>query len=122
MKQERRLKLRRWRRARRVRRRVQGTPDRPRLSVFRSDRHIYCQLIDDRAGHSLAQASTREGTIRESFPKSWSPSAAERVGAVVAERAKSLGIVKVAFDRGCYRFHGRVKALAEGARKAGLQL
>lgn len=91
---------------------------RPRLSVFRSGRHIYAQVIDDIAGHTIAQASTKE----ESFAggKGWNVDAASTVGKLVAERTKAVGVTDVVFDRGSYIFHGRVKALAEAAREGGL--
>ena len=91
---------------------------RPRLSVFRSGKHIYAQVIDDRACETLAAASTNEKEGK--LPKTWNVEAARRVGKEVAERAKKAGVEKVVFDRGGYMYHGRVKALAEGAREAGL--
>jgi large subunit ribosomal protein L18 len=108
----------RQRRHRRVRVRVHGTPERPRLAVFRSINHIYAQVIDDEAGTTLAAASDIEKDLREGAePKS---SAAQKVGALVAQRAKEKGITAVVFDRGGFRYHGRVKALANAAREAGL--
>jgi large subunit ribosomal protein L18 len=110
----------RTRRKWRVRRRVRGTPQRPRLSVFRSHRHVAAQIIDDEAGRTLAAASTREtldGTVKFGGNKD----AAAAVGRVVAQRALAQGIQQVAFDRRDYRYHGRVAALADAARKAGLQ-
>jgi large subunit ribosomal protein L18 len=102
----------------RIRKRVAGVAERPRLSVYRSARHIYAQIIDDRRGTTLAAASSREAAgARE--PGKISVSAA--VGKRLAERAKEKGISKVAFDRGGYRYHGRVKALADGARAGGLE-
>ncbi|HVE92766.1 MAG TPA: 50S ribosomal protein L18 [Actinomycetota bacterium] len=115
--QERRLS--RVRRHRRVRKRVLGMPERPRLVVFRSARHIYAQVIDDVAGRTLASASSLDASLRgEQARKAES---AKRVGSIVAERAKAAGVEKVAFDRGGYAYHGRVAALAEGAREGGLQ-
>ncbi|RMF84075.1 MAG: 50S ribosomal protein L18 [Nitrospirae bacterium] len=110
----------RARRAVRVRKKVSGTPERPRLSVFRSHRHIYAQVIDDVAGHTLAAASTldSEAGIQGS---TGTRDAAAAVGALVARRALEKGISKVVFDRAGYRYHGRVAALAEAAREAGLQ-
>jgi large subunit ribosomal protein L18 len=101
----------------RIRRHLAGTPERPRLAVFRSSRYIYAQVIDDAAGHTLAAASTQD------LPASASPKteAAKAVGKLVAERAKAAGVSQVVFDRGGYRFHGRVKAVAEGAREEGLE-
>lgn len=104
------------RRARRTRERVIGTAERPRLSVFRSNRAMYAQLIDDAKGVTLAQASSRD--VQEKKGKS---AVAEQVGALIAKRAAEAGIKAAVFDRGSYRYHGRVKALAQGARAAGLQ-
>lgn len=100
----------------RVRARVNGTTERPRLNVFRSLNHIYAQVIDDTQGHTLVTASTLDKTVSES-PKM---DQAKAVGKLVAERAKGAGIQKVVFDRGGYLYHGRIKALAEGAREGGL--
>jgi large subunit ribosomal protein L18 len=106
------------RRAHRVRNKVRGTADRPRLSVFRSSKHIYAQLIDDMTGATLAAASTagKDGKYGGNV------NAAKQVGSRLAEAAKAKGITKAAFDRGHYRYHGRVKALADAAREGGLQL
>jgi large subunit ribosomal protein L18 len=112
-------RLRRLRIRKRIRKKIRGTAERPRLSVFRSNRYIYAQLIDDDAGRTLAQASSREPEIA-----SLATSRTERsraVGRLLAERAKSIGITKVVFDRGGYKYHGNVRALAEGARENGLQ-
>ena len=94
--------------------------DRLRLSVFRSSKHIYAQLIDDGAGRTLAAASTLEKALREQIKTGADRSAAEQVGRLLAERAKAAGVEAVVFDRGGYRYHGRVKALADSARAAGL--
>ena len=102
---------------RRIRAKVSGTPARPRLSVFRSNKHIYAQLIDDLAGTTLASASTRE-----SGESGIGVEAAKSVGQRIAERAKEAGVDRAVFDRGGYRYHGNVKALAEGARDGGLTL
>jgi large subunit ribosomal protein L18 len=107
---------RRLRRRRRVRAKVTGTAERPRVSVFRSNRGISAQLIDDVSGHTLAAVNWTEPQLR-SLPASERPA---RAGALLAERAKDAGVSSVVFDRGGYRYHGRVKALAEGAREAGL--
>ena len=109
----------RARRKARIRRRIIGTPARPRLSVFRSGRHTYVQLIDDLAGRTLASASTRDKglTVKNGANKT---SAAD-VGRRVAERAKGAGIDTVVFDRNGFRFHGRIKALADAAREGGLK-
>src|SRR5262249_52276776 len=109
------------RRSRHVRHRIVGTPERPRLSVFRSSKHIYAQLIDDLSGVTLAAASTRAKEFRTDVPYGGNVKAAAAVGAKLAEAAKGKGITKAAFDRGHYRYHGRVKALADGARKGGLE-
>jgi large subunit ribosomal protein L18 len=102
----------------RIRKRVQGTSERPRLSVFRSSRHIYAQLVNDLTGITLASASSRESV--KSDAKGKTPASAA-VGKLLAERAKAQGIVRVCFDRGGYLYHGRVKALADGARAGGLE-
>ncbi|HEX2171711.1 MAG TPA: 50S ribosomal protein L18 [Dehalococcoidia bacterium] len=110
----------RRRRHARVRKRVAGTADRPRLAVFRSSIHIYAQVIDDRRGHTLASASSIDPDLRASA-EGTKVERARRVGALVAQRAKDQGITKVVFDRGGYLYHGRVKALADAAREAGLE-
>jgi large subunit ribosomal protein L18 len=107
----------RARRHRRIRGRVTGTAERPRLCVFRSNQRIYAQVVDDGRGHTLAAAGSHEAALRQ-LKKG---EAAEAVGKLVAERAKAAGVGKVVFDRGGYLFHGRVKALAEGARSGGLE-
>jgi large subunit ribosomal protein L18 len=112
-------KQRHRKRHQRVRLRISGTPERPRLNVFRSLNHIYAQVIDDTVGHTLAAASSLEREIREAGGKKTEQ--ATRVGQLVAQRALARGIRRVVFDRGGYRYHGRVKALAEGARQAGLE-
>lgn len=103
-----------------VRRSITGTPERPRLSVFRSSKHIYAQLIDDLQGVTLAAAGTTQEALRKDQPYGGNIKAAELVGLQIAAVAKEKGITKVAFDRGHYRYHGRVKALADAARKGGL--
>ena len=112
----------RQRRRRRVRGKVSGTPQRPRLNVFRSSLHIYAQVIDDTQGITLAAAGSHEAALREQFAgdESTKTAAAIAVGKLVAERAQEKGVEKVAFDRGGNRYHGRVKALADAAREAGL--
>ena len=94
---------------------------RPRLSVFRSSKQIYAQVIDDEHGRTLAAASSLEKTMRESLKTGATVEAARIVGKELAERAKKAGVAKVVFDRGAYMYHGRVKALAEGAREGGLE-
>ncbi len=103
-----------------VRKKVFGTPDRPRLSVFRSNRHIYAQITDDVAGATLVSASTRAKSLRDQLPNGGDKKAAQIVGQAVAKQALGVGIKCVCFDRNRYKFHGRVKALAESAREAGL--
>ena len=110
----------RIRRHRRVRKKIRGTAERPRLTVFRSTRHIYAQVIDDVQGRTLATASTREAALRSG--RTGTADAAKAVGKLVGERAKSAGISAVVFDRGGFQFHGRVAGLADGAREAGLEL
>ena len=115
------VKEKRYRRLRikkRIRKKVFGTPERPRLSVFRSNRYIYAQLIDDTQGRTLASASSREEEIRTAGQTPMERS--RLVGRKLAERAKALGIEKVVFDRNGYQYHGNVRALAEGAREKGL--
>jgi len=107
---------RRLKRRRRVRAKVSGTAERPRVSVFRSNRGLFAQLVDDERGHTLAAVQWTEPDLRELKPEEQ----ARRAGALLAERAKAVGVDSVVFDRGGYRYHGRVKALAEGAREAGL--
>jgi large subunit ribosomal protein L18 len=111
----------RLRRHRRVRAKISGTAERPRLNVFRSLGQIYVQVIDDGAGHTLASASTIDRDLRGQVEGKNKTEAAKMVGALVAQRAQALGIKQVVFDRGGYRYHGRVKALADGAREAGLE-
>ncbi len=110
----------RIRRHRRVRAKIFGTPERPRLNVFRSLGHIYAQIIDDTVGHTLVSASTIDRELRDQVAGKNKTEAARMVGELVAKRAQALGIKKVVFDRGGYKFHGRVKALADAAREAGL--
>jgi large subunit ribosomal protein L18 len=106
---------------RRVRQKVAGTPERPRLSVFRSIGHIYAQVIDDRTGRTLASASSIDGDTKKQIKGGGNVAAAKIVGKVIAERAKSAGVEMVVFDRGGYKYHGRVAALAQAAREAGLK-
>jgi large subunit ribosomal protein L18 len=98
-----------------------GTTERPRLSVFRSDKHIYAQVIDDFAGNTLVSAASTLSEVRGDLKNGGNLEAAKRVGKEIAARAKAAGITKVAFDRGGRRYHGRVKALADAAREGGLQ-
>ena len=110
----------RLRRHARVRKLVQGTAARPRLTIFRSNSHIYCQLIDDDAGRTLAAASDMEADLRAASATPSKVGRAEAVGQRVAERAQAAGVKEVVFDRSGYRYHGRVRALADGARSGGL--
>ena len=109
------------RRRRHVRRKITGTPERPRLTVFRSSKHIYAQLVDDMSGVTLASAASLGKAAASELPYGGNLKAAQAIGKKIAEAAKAKGITKVAFDRGHYRYHGRVKALAEAAREGGLQ-
>jgi large subunit ribosomal protein L18 len=112
---------RRQRRHRRVRKHVWGTAERPRLCVFRSLRHVYAQVIDDDADHILAAAGTLDPELRQSLTGTGNVDAARAVGELVARRAQDAGVIRIAFDRGGYLYHGRVKALADGARAGGLE-
>lgn len=105
----------------RVRTRVKGTPERPRLSVYRSLGHIYAQVIDDRSGKTLVSASSVDAETKKNLKGGGNVAAAKVIGKTIAERAKAAGVSKVVFDRGGYKYHGRVKALADAAREAGLQ-
>jgi large subunit ribosomal protein L18 len=109
---------RRLKRRRRVRAKVRGTAERPRISVFRSNRGIFAQLVDDDAGRTLAAVSWTEGDLRSLKPMEQ----AKQAGLRLAERAKAAGVDTAVFDRGGYRYHGRVRALAEGAREGGLNV
>ena len=108
------------RRQRHVRRKVSGTPERPRLSIFRSNRHIYAQIIDDVGGVTLVATSTQSRLLRDLLTAGANRKAAETVGEALAKKALDMGIKCVCFDRNRYRYHGRVKSLADAARKAGL--
>ncbi len=104
----------------RVRKKIFGTPERPRLNVFRSSNNIYAQLIDDLAGHTLVSASTLDPELKGEIENGGNVEAARKVGQLIAKRALEKGLKRVVFDRGGYLYHGRVKALAEGAREGGL--
>ena len=112
---------RRIRRKKGIRKRVQGTAGRPRLTVFRSAKHIYAQIVDDDRGVTLCEASTRTKTVREKIENGGNVSAAKVVGTALATAASAANIVDVCFDRSGYRFHGRIKGLADAAREAGLK-
>jgi large subunit ribosomal protein L18 len=105
----------------RIRKKLAGTPARPRLAVFRSQSHIYAQLIDDDRGQTLCTASSLDKELRKAGKRGGNLKAAEAVGQAIAERAKEKGVAAVVFDRGGFLYHGRVKALADAARKAGLK-
>ena len=104
----------------RIRNRISGTPERPRLSVFRSNKHMYAQIIDDVAGHTLTAASTTEKDIRSALEYTDNVEAAKHLGGVIAKRAMDKGITQVVFDRGGFIYQGKVQALADAAREAGL--
>lgn len=104
-----------------VRNKIQGTPERPRLSVYRSAKHIYAQIIDDATKRTLVSASTNDKELRDEAVKLNKSDAAKLVGKAIGERAKANGIDTVVFDRGGYLYHGRVKLLADGARESGLE-
>ncbi len=113
-----RLERRKWS----LRSRLSGSAERPRLSVFRSDKHIYAQVIDDLAGRTLAAVASTDGEVRGAELKNGGNiAAAKAIGKAIAEKAKAAGITKVAFDRGGRQYHGRIKALADAAREGGLQ-
>ncbi len=110
----------RQRRQYRVRKRTRGSVERPRLTVFRSHRNLACQIIDDTSGKTLLAVGTKDKDVRESVAYGGNKNAAQAIGKLLAERAIAAGIKQVAFDRGHYRYHGRVAALADAAREAGL--
>lgn len=111
----------RLRRHKRIRKKITGTPERPRLFVFKSLRHIYAHLIDDTAGKTLFTVSTLSPELKGKLKTGGNIEAAKMVGKLLGEKAKERGITKVVFDRGGYKYHGRVKALADAAREAGLE-
>ncbi len=113
--------LARKRRHRRVRKKISGTAERPRLNVFRSLRHIYAQIIDDDRGRTLVAASTQDPALRDQLAGLDKTAQAKVVGQALAERAQAKSVRQVVFDRGGYKYHGRVKALADGAREGGLE-
>ncbi len=118
--QKERIEKARERRNHRSRKKIFGTPERPRLTVFRSSRHIYAQIIDDVAGATLVCSSTRRQTVRDHVKHGGNREAAKAVGTALAKQAMDIGIKAVCFDRNGYKYHGRVKALADAAREAGL--
>ncbi|MDP6822756.1 MAG: 50S ribosomal protein L18 [Dehalococcoidia bacterium] len=108
-------------RHKRLRKKMSGTQERPRLAVFRSHSHIYAQVIDDSAGHTLVAASTLDPDLKDQLSSSGKIDNATAVGTAIAQKAKDAGVERVVFDRGGYAYHGRVKALAEAAREVGLE-
>ncbi len=122
MKHDKLKNVQRWRRKNRVRKKLRGTADRPRLSVHRSNKHLYCQVIDDVTGKTIASASTRDKDIRGQIKNGGNCDAAKVIGAAIAERAKAAGVTNVKLDRGRFKYHGRVAELADAAREGGLQL
>jgi large subunit ribosomal protein L18 len=118
---ERYLSRQKLRRRRHVRKSVRGTADRPRLTVFRSLQHIYCQVVDDTSGKTLAAASTKDKDLRGSVKYGGNAEAAKAIGTAIAQRAQAAGVKQVCFDRGHFKYHGRVAALADAARAGGLE-
>ena len=121
MRQQKLNNVRRWRRQNRVRNVLRGSAEQPRLSVCRSNKHVSCQVIDDESGQTLAAASTRDKSLREKIKNGGNKDAAKIIGAAIAQRAIAAGVQRVKFDRGRYKFHGRVATLANAAREGGLQ-
>jgi len=115
------VQTRRLRRQRRIRKRLSGTPERPRLAVFRSSKHIYAQVIDDQTAKTLAYAGTLDPEVKAEIKYGGNKAAAAAVGKLIAERAKKAGVDKICFDRRSYKYHGRVEALAQAAREGGLK-
>ncbi len=111
----------RFRRKNRVRKKLRGSAEQPRLSVHRSNKHLYCQLIDDESGKTLASASTRDKSIRDNVGASGNCEAAKHIGTAIAERGKAAGVTRIVFDRGRFKYHGRVAELANAARAGGLE-
>ncbi len=120
MRQQKLLNKQRWRRTNRVRKGIRGDSTRPRLTVHRSNKHIYCQVIDDEAGKTLASASTRDKDLAGKVKYGGNCEAAKIVGEAIAERAKAAGVTQIKFDRGSFKFHGRLAELANAARAGGL--
>jgi large subunit ribosomal protein L18 len=118
---QKRIRIGRQRRCFRVRNQVRRSTTRPRLHVFRSNKHIYCQVIDDALGRTVASASTRDRSLRDQVPKGGNCGAARVIGQAIAQRALAAGVKSVALDRGSFRFHGRLADLAKAAREGGLE-
>ena len=110
----------RWRRTNRVRKNIRGTAERPRLTVHRTNKHIYCQVIDDEQGKTLCSASTRDKDIAAKVGNGGNCEAAKLIGEALAEKAKAAGVKQVMFDRGPYKFHGRIAELAKAVREGGV--
>ena len=106
---------------RRIRKKISGTPERPRLAVFRSQAHIYAQVIDDGTGRTVCSASSLDETLKSDAKRGANVAAAKAVGSLIATRAKEKGVLAVVFDRGGFQYHGRIKALADAAREGGLK-
>jgi large subunit ribosomal protein L18 len=106
---------------RRIRKKISGTPERPRLAVFRSQAHIYAQVIDDGTGRTVCSASSLDETLKKDAKRGANVAAAKAVGSLIATRAKEKGVEAVVFDRGGFQYHGRIKALADAAREGGLK-
>ena len=121
MKHQKSLNVQRWRRKNRVRKKLRGSADQPRLSVHRTNKHLYCQLIDDEIGKTLASASTRDKDLASQIKNGGNCEAAKIIGQAIAERAKAAGVSRIKFDRGSFMYHGRVAELANAAREAGLE-
>lgn len=113
--------VKRWRRKNRVRKNLRGTTEKPRLTVHRSNKHMYCQLVNDESGVTLASASTRDKSLRDSVKQPGNCDAAKIIGQAIAERGKAAGVTRVVFDRGQCKYHGRVAELAKAAREGGLE-
>jgi large subunit ribosomal protein L18 len=105
----------------RIRKKLSGTEERPRMCVYKSEKHIYVQIINDESATTLVAASTNDKELKGKIEKTWNIEAAKQVGKLVAERAKAKGISKIAFDRSGYKYHGRIKALADASRESGLE-
>ena len=121
MKHQKSINVQRWRRKNRVRKKLRGSAESPRLSVYRSHKHLYCQLIDDDLGKTLASASTRDKDLSTKIKYGGNCEAAKIIGQAIAEKAKAAGVTKIKLDRGAYKYHGRVAELANAAREAGLE-
>ena len=122
MRHQKSLNLRRWRRTNRVRKKLRGSADHPRLSIHRSNKHMYAQLIDDDSGTTICSASTRDKDLSGKCKNGGNCEAAKLIGETLAEKAKAAGVKRVIFDRGQFKYHGRVAQVADAAREAGLEL